>query len=64
MKLTAIIRPVETRTISEANGEDYVQTRDALLASVPAGHEIVGAISTVHEGATADTAADRQLLNA
>lgn len=64
MRLTATIRPIETRTIVAANGEDYVQTRDALLASVPAGYEIVGAISTVHEGATADTAADAELLSA
>lgn len=46
MRLTAVIRPVETRTL-EVEGEDYVGTREKLLASVPEGYEIVGPISTV-----------------
>jgi hypothetical protein len=45
MKLTATIRPKETKTI-EAEGEDYETVKAQLLAQVPEGWEVLQILNT------------------
>ncbi|ABM10460.1 MULTISPECIES: hypothetical protein [Paenarthrobacter] len=44
VKVKGVIRPMETREL-EAEGEDYAAAREALLAQVPEGWQVLSVMT-------------------